>query len=410
MKKFLTVIFTVILALNLVAQVPESMSYQAVIRNANNELLTNQSIGLKISIVQADSPNSPVYQEVFTPNPVTNDNGLISIEVGKGTPTIGSFADIDWSLGSYFINTETDPEGGTNYTINGLSQLLSVPYALYSKNSGSTSEDFDILSNKISELLRFSLFGTNTSTMSCSGFILPLDNGREVVFKPDGTQFSVVSRGNKRVYTHTLSTPWDVSTAGSTASDNFSFSSSIDVAHGLHIRKGDGKKMWIWNRTEIYEYELSTAWQVSSATQVAYKDFSEWAERGHDIDFSPDGRYFYFDDRNKDYIAQFELSTPWDITTAEFVQTKTIDNHDKMRGLEFTPDGLKAFINNQGNSTVFEYHLNTPWDISTMSFNDETDVSSSGTNARSITWNPDGKSFYIMQTTLRRVCRYFTTD
>ena len=74
-----------------------------------------------------------VYTEIHTP--VTNANGLVSIEIGNGTIVSGDFATIDWTDGPYFIKTETDPEGGENYTITGTSQLLSVPYALHSKTA-----------------------------------------------------------------------------------------------------------------------------------------------------------------------------------------------------------------------------------------------------------------------------------
>jgi len=87
--------------------------------------------------------------------PLTNDNGLISIEIGGGTVVSGSFASIDWTNGPYFIKTETDLDGGANYTITGTSQLLSVPYALYAKTSENCSElktNYDQLLNRIEAL------------------------------------------------------------------------------------------------------------------------------------------------------------------------------------------------------------------------------------------------------------------
>ncbi|MBN2682579.1 MAG: hypothetical protein JXR58_08725, partial [Bacteroidales bacterium] len=114
------------------AQSPEKISYQAVIRNSDNNLVTNQSIGMQISILQGAAEGSSVYTETITP--LTNANGLVSIEIGTGT-TSDDFSSIDWANGPYFIKTETDIEGGTNYTISGISQLLSVPYALHAKTA-----------------------------------------------------------------------------------------------------------------------------------------------------------------------------------------------------------------------------------------------------------------------------------
>lgn len=117
-------------------QAPEKMSYQAVIRNSSNLLITNTMVGMRLSILQNSVSGPAVYVE--TQSPTTNANGLVSIEIGTGTTISGNFSLIDWSNGPYFIKTETDPTGGTSYTITGISQLLSVPYALYSKTSGSS--------------------------------------------------------------------------------------------------------------------------------------------------------------------------------------------------------------------------------------------------------------------------------
>jgi hypothetical protein len=116
------------------AQAPQKMSYQAVIRDNSNALVTNQMVGMQISILQGSANGAAVYAE--TQAPTTNANGLASIEIGSGTLVSGNFASINWANGPYFIKTETDPAGGSNYTITGTSQLLSVPFALYAEKSG----------------------------------------------------------------------------------------------------------------------------------------------------------------------------------------------------------------------------------------------------------------------------------
>ncbi|MDD4385773.1 MAG: FISUMP domain-containing protein [Bacteroidales bacterium] len=133
MKKVFTFFVAVLLTATVWAQSPNKMSYQAVIRNSNLELVTNTAIGMQISILQGSASGTAVYVE--TQNPTTNDNGLASIEIGAGTVQSGDFAAINWEDGPYFIKTETDPDGGTSYTITGTSQLLSVPYALHSKTA-----------------------------------------------------------------------------------------------------------------------------------------------------------------------------------------------------------------------------------------------------------------------------------
>jgi hypothetical protein len=135
MKKLLTLL---LLSSNLYffAQAPEKMTYQAVIRDASNILVSNSAIGTKVSILQGSASGSSVFIE--THNASTNANGLLTLEIGTGAILSGNFAAIDWANGPFFIKTESDLNGGTNYTITGTSQLLSVPYALYAKNSGSS--------------------------------------------------------------------------------------------------------------------------------------------------------------------------------------------------------------------------------------------------------------------------------
>ena len=133
MKKIFTIISAVLLTATLWAQSPEKMSYQAVVRDANNNLVTETAVGMQISILQGSATGTAVYVELQVPT--TNANGLVSIEIGTGTVVSGDFSTIDWANGTYFIKTETDPAGGTNYTITGTSQLLSVPYALHAKTA-----------------------------------------------------------------------------------------------------------------------------------------------------------------------------------------------------------------------------------------------------------------------------------
>lgn len=136
MKRFILIIGVVFTITLNYAQSPQKMSYQAVIRDASGTLVVNHSVGIRTSILQGSETGNAVFTEIYNPNPITNDNGLLSLAIGSGIAITGSFAAIDWSAGPYFIKTETDPTGGTTYTITGTSQLLSVPYALFSANSG----------------------------------------------------------------------------------------------------------------------------------------------------------------------------------------------------------------------------------------------------------------------------------
>lgn len=139
MRKFYSMFLAVFVTAIGYAQAPQKMSYQAVIRNNLDELVTNHAVGMKISILK---DAAPVFVETQTPT--SDANGLVTIEIGGGTPVTGTLEGIDWSAGTYFIKTETDPTGGTSYTITGTSQLLSVPYALFAQKAHDIDYNFII--------------------------------------------------------------------------------------------------------------------------------------------------------------------------------------------------------------------------------------------------------------------------
>jgi hypothetical protein len=116
------------------AQAPQSVSGQMVIRNNNGTLIQNTNIGLRLSVRQGSENGIDV--SVSSQVGPTNANGLLTYTIPATTIISGDFASIDWANGPYFLITEVDPQGGTNYTISGASQMLSVPYALYAASSG----------------------------------------------------------------------------------------------------------------------------------------------------------------------------------------------------------------------------------------------------------------------------------
>jgi hypothetical protein len=155
MKKFTFFAAFLLLAFFVAAQSPQKLSYQSVVRNAQGKLVANSNVGIRFSILQGSSTGTVVYTETFTA--VTNVNGLVSVEIGTGTTT-GNFGTINWALGPYYLKSETDPAGGTNYTISGVSQFLSVPYALYSEKSNVDGSETKIVAGT-----NISVSGTGTS-------------------------------------------------------------------------------------------------------------------------------------------------------------------------------------------------------------------------------------------------------
>jgi hypothetical protein len=136
MKKSILIVSAFMVSSGLFAQPPQKMSYQTVIRNATDDLVSNTTVGIQISVLQGTSSGTAVYVETHAP--MTNANGLASLEIGGGAVVTGTMAAIDWGSGPYFLKSEVDIAGGTNYTLSLVSELLSVPYALHSGSSGTS--------------------------------------------------------------------------------------------------------------------------------------------------------------------------------------------------------------------------------------------------------------------------------
>lgn len=182
MKKILILLALVVLTTSVFTQAPKKMSYQAVIRDAENNLVTNQQVGMQISILQDSATGTAVYVETQTPT--SNANGLISIEIGTGT-TSDDFSAIDWANGPYFIKTETDIAGGTDYTITGTSQLVSVPYAKYADKAGSVPS----LEERLDSLESILISKANTNWLSAtSGFFIDERDKQRYNFAAIGNQ------------------------------------------------------------------------------------------------------------------------------------------------------------------------------------------------------------------------------
>jgi len=202
LKTLFFILAGVLLMQDAAGQAPQYLSYQAVIRDGDDQLVTGSTVGMKISILQGAADGSPVYIETHTP--VTNENGLVSLKIGDGTPENGTFAGIDWSAGPYFLKLETDPAGGTSYTITGTTQLLSVPYALYAEQAASTSEKSGITAESYYGSGLLFLQPDDTVYQSIGGLDeIPLELDREttVMFQTSGSAYVPAWNAVSMMYT-----------------------------------------------------------------------------------------------------------------------------------------------------------------------------------------------------------------
>ena len=133
-KLLLSFVAAVTLSFSSLGQAPEGFKYQAVVRDAGNATINNQAVGIRMTIFQGSIGGTTVYSETFAT--YTNAYGLVNVQIGNGSVLSGTFSNIDWANGPFIMETAIDVTGGTNYSVMGSSQLLSVPYALYAKTSG----------------------------------------------------------------------------------------------------------------------------------------------------------------------------------------------------------------------------------------------------------------------------------
>lgn len=146
MKTLVTFFSFFLLWLNITAQAPQAFKYQAVVRDGSGNVVADRNVSFRISILNGSITGSTVYSETHT-GKTTNTFGLVDLEIGKGTPVVGSFTAISWGNSSYFVKVEMDPNNGTTWQTTGTSQLLSVPYSLHAKTVESVTTDATLAGN-----------------------------------------------------------------------------------------------------------------------------------------------------------------------------------------------------------------------------------------------------------------------
>jgi N-acetylneuraminic acid mutarotase len=142
MKRIIFLVISIVLVFHSFSQINNGFKYQAVARDSFGNEIKQHAIALQLSILEGSVTGIIVYKE--THNTTTNKFGLFGVTIGKGTPLSGNFNTINWPSGLYFLKTEVDVTGGTNFKLMGVSQLLDVPFAKYAEISGKAINDLDI--------------------------------------------------------------------------------------------------------------------------------------------------------------------------------------------------------------------------------------------------------------------------
>jgi hypothetical protein len=240
-------------------------------------------------------------------------------------------------------------------------------------------------------------------------------NPQGVRFKPDGTKMYVAGNTGDDVGQYSLSTAWDVSTA-SFDSVSLSVSSEDTTPNGLAF-SSDGTKLYITGNTNnrVFQYDLSTAWDLSTASYASKSLLTTTDGAGGPIEpfMRSNGTDFYYLDINTDTVYQYTLSTANDISTASYASKSfsVASQETNPTGLTFSSDGTKMFVCGQSGDDINQYTLSTAWDVSTASFDSVTlDVSSEALNPSGIDLKPDGTKLYMISNSGDAVYQYSLSD
>lgn len=233
----------------------------------------------------------------------------------------------------------------------------------------------------------------------------------EIFFKPDGTKMYVVGNSNDTIYQYTLSTAWDVSTA-SYDTKSFDVSSEDATPTGLYI-KSDGTKFYVVGDGANYvsQYSMSTAWDISTGSYDS-KNYDVSTELGnpYGVDFKTDGSKMYVVGEAGDAVYQYSLSTDWDVSTASYdSKSYSVNTYENApNSVRFKPDGTEFYVNGtSGSLRVQQFSMSTAWDVSTASYTESgPDMVSQGATFTGLAFQPDGTKMYCLSQSTDTVFQY----
>jgi hypothetical protein len=283
-------------------------------------------------------------------------------------------ADLDLSTGNFFEVT------AANQTLSFSNPPAAHAFSIKVTGAGAVS-GFDL--SIASYAQSFSVLGQET-------FV------QDLFFKSDGAKMYVVGSIGDDVNEYDLSTAWDISTASYL--QNFSVSAQ-EISPTSLFFKPDGLKMYVVGSAgdDINEYDLSTAWDISTASYLQNFSVSAQDTNPQGLFFRPDGLKVYIVGRGADEANEYNLSTAWDISTAAFVQSFSVAAQDTdPTGLAFNSDGTKMFVVGNGSDSVHQYTLTTGFDVSTASYDSVSfSVAAQDTNITGLFFHPDGIKMYV---------------
>jgi DNA-binding beta-propeller fold protein YncE len=343
-----------------------------------------------------------VAGQEITPNGVFfKDDGTKVYVLGPANDTIYQYAlSTAWDIQSASYESKSCTVGFYD----------TVPTGLHFRDDGTKIYINGQSSDRVSIITLATPWDVSTAILPYRSFsVVSQENAPTgLFFKDDGTKVYIVGQTNDRIYQYSLGTAWDITTA---SYDNVSFLVQTQEAtpNGLFF-KDDGTKVYIVGTTgdTIYQYSLSTPWDISTASYDNVSFLVQTQEATPtDLFFKPDGTKVYITGGTSDFVRQYTLATPWDISTASFdnVSFLVSGQDGTSTGLFFKSDGTEMYMVGTTSNTVFSYTLSIPWDVSSAIYDNKFfQVDDSST--QSVFLKPDGTKLYIIGNTNDRILEY----
>lgn len=323
-------------------------------------------------------------------------SGAFEASMAQGVGTVTASGTIDVSSGQYFNYT---PTANTTFAFSNPPASGTAAGIALALTGANITSAYD-LANASYDNKSFSTSSQDNSSLT------------GLAFKSDGTKMYALTQNNFSVYQYSLSTAWDVSTA---SYDSVSFAVYTGYTGLADLRfKPDGTKFYVLDSSfdGVRQYSLSTAWDLSTASNdnvifsVQTQDSSPRV-----LDFKPDGTKMFYGGATSETVYEYALSTAWDVSTASYSNRSfsTATQDSQLYGMTFNSSGTKMFTGGGSNDSVFQYSLSTAWDISTASYDSVSfSVASQSGYANALNFKTDGSKLYLSSKFANGVFQYST--